>query len=133
METMRVRSFSAVVMASLTVCASGAAAAAQGDPRTALLAKAGWEAVVAGQARAAADAFRQALAGDPKNAQLHLGAGTAAYLERRNEDARDAFERALALDPKLNRARALLGQVLDRMGDVPGAIRIYETLAESEP
>ena len=46
-----------------------------------------------------------------QNAQLHLGAGTAAELERRDADAKDALERALTLDPTLTDARALLGQV----------------------
>ena len=80
-----------------------------------------WDALDAGQARAAADAFREALAADPKNARLHLGAGMAASLERRDADARDEFERALALDPKLAQARALLGQIQYRMGDVRSA------------
>ena len=106
---------------------------AQIDPRTALLEKAGWDAIAAGQARTAAAAFREALVADPKNPQLYLGAATAAYIERRNEDARDALDRALALDPKLTRARALLGQVLHRMGDVPGAIRAYEALTAETP
>src|SRR5262245_57275075 len=68
---------------------------AQIDPRGALLERAGWEAIAAGQGAAAAKAFREALAADPKNARLHLGAGMAAALERRDEDARDSFERAL--------------------------------------
>ena len=77
---------------------------------------------------AAAEAFRDALAADPRNARLHLGAGMAAALERRDADARDEFERALALDPKLTQARALLGQIQYRMGDALRAIRTYETL-----
>src|SRR5438034_2114791 len=66
---------------------------AQVDPRTALLERAGWDAVAAGQAHAAAEAFREALAADPKNARLYLGAGMAAALERRDPDARDALDR----------------------------------------
>src|SRR5439155_24306658 len=92
-----------------------------------------WTALNAGQARAAADAFREALAADPKNARLHLGAGMAASLERRDADARDACERALALDPKLAQARALLGQIQYRMGDLQGAMRTYETLLDLAP
>ena len=57
----------------------------------------------------------------------------AAALERRDADARDAFERALALDPKLVRARAPLGQVLYRMGDLPRAIQTYELLVADVP
>jgi tetratricopeptide (TPR) repeat protein len=106
---------------------------AQVDPRTALLERAGWEAVSAGQAHAAAEAFRDALAADPKNARLHFGAGMAAALERRDADARDAFERALAMDPKLVRVRAPLGQVLYRMGDLTRAIQTYESLVADAP
>jgi tetratricopeptide (TPR) repeat protein len=110
-----------------------AALSAQVDPRTALLERAGWDAVAAGQGHAAAEAFREALAVDPKNGRLHLGAGMAAALERRDADARDSFERALWLDPKLVRARAPLGQVLYRMGDLAGAIRTYEILVADTP
>src|SRR5580765_8967405 len=88
---------------------------AQIDPRTALIERGAWNALTAGQARAAADAFREALAADPKNPRLHLGAGVAAALERRDADARDEFERALSFDPKLTQARALLGQMQHRM------------------
>src|SRR5438309_2300301 len=108
-------------------------AAAQIDPQTALVERAAWNALNAGQAHAAADAFRTALAADPKNARLHLGAGMAASLERRDADAKDEFERALALEPKLAQARALLGQIQYRMGDKLGAMRTYETLLELAP
>src|SRR4051812_34322083 len=76
--------------------------AAQIDPRTAFLEKAGWDALTAGQAHTAAENFRSALAADPRNARLHLGAGIAAFLERRDADARTELERALALDPDLS-------------------------------
>jgi hypothetical protein len=103
--------------------------ALQTDPRTELHARAGWDALAANQPREAAEAFRQALAGDPKNPLLHLGAGAAAYLERRDVDARAALERALKLNPGLTRARELLGLVLYRTGDLFGAIRMYELIA----
>ncbi|HMF97571.1 MAG TPA: tetratricopeptide repeat protein [Vicinamibacterales bacterium] len=106
---------------------------AQIDPRTALLERGAWTALNAGQAHAAAEAFRDALAADPKNPRLHLGAGMAAALERRDTDARDEFERALALDPKLTEARLLLGQVQYRMGDVQSAIRSYEVVVGDQP
>ena len=110
-----------------------AAAGAQVDPRGALLERGAWAALNAGQARAAADGFREALAADPKNARLHLGAGMAAALERRDADARDEFERTLALDPKLAQARAMLGQMQYRMGDRLLAVRTYETLVAMAP
>ncbi len=106
---------------------------AQIDPKTALLERGAWDALAAGRAHAAADAFREAIAADPKNARLHLGAGMAATLERRDADAKEAFERALALDPKLTQARVLLGQIQYRMGDAAGAIRTYEALVIVAP
>jgi tetratricopeptide (TPR) repeat protein len=106
---------------------------AQIDPHTAFLERAGWDALAAGNAHAAAEAFRDAIAADPKNARLHVGAGTAAYLERRDADARSELERTLELDPKLSEARALLGQVLYRMGDLSGAIRTYEKVVIETP
>jgi tetratricopeptide (TPR) repeat protein len=105
------------------------AASGQIDPRTALLERDAWMALRTGHAAAAAAAFREALAADPRNARLHLGSAMAAALERRDEDARAACEKALTLDPALVEARALLGQILYRLHDVTGAIRAYETLA----
>ena len=116
----------------LVVCLSPAAAA-QIDPRTALLERDGFAAIEAGDAQRAADAFRAALAADPKNARLHLGAGVAAYLGRRDADARAALERALTIDSSLAPARELLGQVLRRQGDLAGAIRVYDALIAHRP
>jgi tetratricopeptide (TPR) repeat protein len=110
-----------------------ALAGAQIDPRTALLERGAWNALNAGQAQAAAEAFREAIQADPKNARLRLGAGMAAALDRRDADAKDEFERALALDPKLTQARALLGQVQHRMADFTGAIRTYQALLAADP
>ena len=114
----------------LVVCGS---VDAQIDPRTALVERAGWDALAGGRAHDAALAFRDALTADPKNARLHLGAGLASALERRDAEARDQFEAALALDPKLLRARAELGQALHRLGDTAAAIRTYEDLVAAAP
>jgi tetratricopeptide (TPR) repeat protein len=108
-------------------------AGAQIDPRTALLERGAWTALNAGQAHAAAAAFREAIAADPRNARLHLGAGVAAALERRDGDAREAFAHALTLDPALTQARALLGQMQYRTGDVAGAVTTYQTLLAANP
>lgn len=110
-----------------------AAARAQVDPKTALLERDGFQLLEEGQARRAANTFRDALKGDPKNARLHLGAGIAAYLERRDADARNALERALALDQTLADARQVLGRVLRRQGDFAGAIRAYEAFVALRP
>ena len=91
--------------------------------------RAAWNALANGENKTAADIFRQALASDPNNAQLHMGAATAAYADRRDVDAKSELDRALALDAKLTPARQLLGLVLHRQGDLLGAIRAYESLA----
>lgn len=90
-----------------------------------------WKVLAAGDARQAADLFRTALVRNPRNARLHLGAGMAAYLERRDDDAQSSLERALQLDPKLTDARELLGVVLYRRGDLFAAIRAYDPLPPS--
>jgi tetratricopeptide (TPR) repeat protein len=127
------RFMSRTVLALMLAFAAGVALAAQIDPRTALLERGAWDALRAGRAHAAAEGFREALAADPKNARLYLGAATAAALERRDRDAKDALDRALTLDAKLTQARALLGQVQHRLGDFAGAIRTYETLVAMAP
>jgi tetratricopeptide (TPR) repeat protein len=104
-------------------------ASGQIDPATALLARGAWEALRTGRTADAVDGFTAALAADPRNARLHLGAAIAAALERRDADARAESERALELEPGLVEARALLGQVLYRLHDVAGAIRAYEALS----
>ena len=88
-----------------------------------------WTALANGQNKTAADIFRRALTSDPNNPQLFLGAATAAYADRRDDDARAALDRALSLDPKLPSARQLMGRVLHRRGDLLDAIRTYESLA----
>ena len=115
----------------LAVVALAAPCLAQtSDPRIAIMERAAWNALAKGQAKTAADIFKQALASDPNNAQLHLGAATAAYADRRDDDAKGEAERALALDPKLVGVQQLLGNVLHRQGDLLGAIRVYETLVK---
>ncbi len=105
----------------------------QSSPKAAMLEQSGWDALRAGQGQAAADAFREAIALDPKNARLHLGAGTAAFLQRRDADAKAELEKALTLDSRLTRARAQLGQTLRRLGDLQGAINAYEVVVAEAP
>jgi tetratricopeptide (TPR) repeat protein len=93
----------------------------------------GWNAIKAGRGQVAADAFKAAIALDPKNARLHLGAGVAAYLQRRDADAKVALEQALQLDPKLTDARAQLAHVLRRQQDFQSAINLYEVVVTELP
>ncbi|HUK36419.1 MAG TPA: tetratricopeptide repeat protein [Vicinamibacterales bacterium] len=122
---------SSLLLAALLV--AGPAAAQTSNPRTALMERAAWDALARGQNKAAADIFRQALASDPNNPQLHVGAATAAYADRRDEDAKNELDRALSLNSNLTSALQLMGQVLHRRGDLVGAIRLYESLARDNP
>ena len=106
---------------------------AQNSPRAGMLEQDGWSAIKAGRAQIAADAFKAAIALDPRNARLHLGAGVAAYLQRRNADAKAALEHALELDPKLTDARAQLAHVLRRQQDFQGAINLFEVVVTEVP
>lgn len=101
------------------------------DPRVALMERAAWDALNKGQTKTAAEIFRQALASDPNNAELHVGAAMAAYADRRDDAAKNELDRALSLNPKLVSAQQLMGQVLHRTGDLLGAIRVYEALSDT--
>ncbi len=117
----------------LALALAGVSASAQIDPRTALLERAGWDALAAGRPADAATAFAHALDADPGNAQLHLGAGLAASDQQLDQQAEAELRRALELDPTMTPAEAALGRVLYRRGDLPGAIGLYRTLAVQYP
>src|SRR5690242_19224610 len=95
--------------------------------------RAAWDALSRGDAKGAADIFKRALASDPNNAQLHVGAASAAFADRRDGDAKSELDRALGIDGRLASAQKLMGQVLHRKGDLLGAIRSYETLLQNAP
>lgn len=107
---------------------------AQGAPgRAAVAAHEGWAAIRAGRSQAAAVAFADALAADPREPSLHLGAGLAAHLLGQTTRARQSLEEALRLAPAYTPASLLLGEVLYRGGDLDGAIRIYESALVHAP
>lgn len=122
----------AAVTALLLAC-TALPSVAQIDPRTALLERAGWDALAAGRVHAADRAFRDALTSDPRNPRLHLGAGITAYMERRDTDARVELERTLSLAPGLVEARKVLGYVQYRGGDLPAAIASLEAVVAAAP
>ena len=105
----------------------------QNSPRVGVLEQAGWTAIKAGNYPAAAEAFVEAAALEPKNAQLWLGAGFAEFLQRRDPEAMTYLQRALDLDPALTLARAQLAQVFKRQGDLAEAIRHYEIVVAEIP
>lgn len=120
------------VLAFAMALAAPAVGFAQADPKAALLERDGFR-LLESEPHHAAELFQQALAIDPRNARIHLGAGLAAFAERRDADAKAEFERALELQPGLTQAREALGVVLRRQGDLAGAIRAYETLLSEHP
>lgn len=118
----------AVLLVGSWPIAPSEAGTTQTSPRAAMLEASAWDALQARDYDRAATLFRDALTGDPKNIQLHLGAALAAYATRRDADARASLERALTLGPKLPEARELLGRVLYRTGDLDTAIRTFEAM-----
>ena len=108
-------------------------AMAQSSPAAGMREQDAWNALDAGQAQVAEQAFRDAIALDPKNARLHMGLGTAAFVLRHDADAKASLERALVLAPDLTRARAQLAQVFKRQNDLTEAIRLYEIVATEVP
>ncbi len=85
-----------------------------------------WQALQDGRLEEAAAAFERAMASDPRNASMRLGAGVAARRLGQAARARDLFTRALDLDPGLTPAAMFLGLVVYDAGDLDEAIRIYE-------
>ena len=122
----------------LVACALALVAAdlhAQGIPgtRAAAAGRAGWEAIRAGRAADAAQAFAEALDAEPRDPSLHLGAGLSAHLLGRPAAARHALDQALALAPGYTTASLLLGEILYRGSDLQGAIHVYEQALARAP
>ena len=96
------------------------------ESQAAALGRAGWEAIRAGQPQAATRSFEAAIAADPQDATLFLGAGLAAHLQGQEGEARASLQEAVRLNPKLTAAALLLGEIAYRAGDLDTAIRTYE-------
>jgi tetratricopeptide (TPR) repeat protein len=89
-------------------------------------ARAGWQAIEAGDAAKAQSHFVEALRGAPAEPTLLLGAGLAAHLLGQADNARRSLVDALKYQPSLTPASLLLGEVLYRTDDIQGAIQTYE-------
>jgi len=87
---------------------------------------AGWDALRAGHASEAAEAFRAALQLDSHDALAMLGAGLSAQLQGKSAEAREQLAGALRVQPGLTAASLLLGELLYREADLAGAIQVYE-------
>ena len=80
-----------------------------------------------------ASCLPQALAREPDQPALLLGAGVAAHLLGRSKEATVPLRRALDLDPRLTPASILLGQIVYGDGNVADAIKIYEKALTHAP
>jgi hypothetical protein len=109
--------------------------AAQGLPgsRANIAGRKGWEAIRDGRNADAAAAFAEAVAAEPRDPSLHLGAGLAAYLLGRPADARASLQEALRIAPNLTSASLLLGEILYRDSDPEEALRVYEAAQRYAP
>ncbi len=86
-----------------------------------------------GNLEGALEAFRSALAADPKNGEAFQNMGIALLQANRLRDAIDAFEKAFALDSKLPRAWNAYGVALDRAGREPAAIDAWKKSYALDP
>jgi tetratricopeptide (TPR) repeat protein len=92
-----------------------------------------WKLLQSGDAARAGKVFAEALAKEPDQPVLLLGAGVAAHLQGRSKEATAPLRRALDLDPRLTPASILLGQIAYTEGDVANAIKIYEKALTHAP
>jgi tetratricopeptide (TPR) repeat protein len=76
---------------------------------------------------------RDALRSAPDNAEANSACGLMLLHLDRLDEAAAALKRALDLDPAHPAARVNLAELHARQGDLPGAIRIVETLAAETP
>jgi tetratricopeptide (TPR) repeat protein len=94
---------------------------------------AGWKLLNSGDAARASKVFAEALAKEPDQPALLLGAGVSAHLLGRSKDATRPLRRALDLNPGLTPASLLLGQIAYSDGNVAEAIAIYEKALTHAP
>jgi tetratricopeptide (TPR) repeat protein len=120
-----------VVLLALAIVFELAPAAQRKTP--AQHARAGWDALNAGNPRQAAVAFDEALKGAPQEPLVLLGAGVSAHLLGEADTARRFLVDAVRYEPSLTAASLLLGEVLYRSDDLSGAIQVYEQALAHAP
>ena len=112
----------------LLLLLAGSPQAVQQDPS-----RVGWEAIQRGEGEQAASAFRQVLAGNPRDVRALTGAGIAAHLLGRDDDAVMSLKRAVQADPDYVQASFFLGQLAYSQGDLDLAIKSYERVVKIAP
>ena len=97
------------------------------------LLEAGAVAYRGGQAEAARELFRRAVAADPTSAPARYNLGLALLQLGALDLAADAFSRAVALDPDLAQAQLALGNVRHRQGRLDEAVAALEAAIARRP
>jgi tetratricopeptide (TPR) repeat protein len=92
-----------------------------------------WEAINAGRVSDAERLFDEALKIAPGDPGLLTGAAAAAHLAGRPDVARIHLVNALARDARFTPASLMLGQLLYSLGDLAGAITVYEEAQRYAP
>lgn len=87
---------------------------------------AGWQALQDNNGEQARRLFDAALATNPRDAVLHLGAGAAAHMLERDDEAIASLRTALTLDPSVLVASRMLAEIAWQRGDLPLAINTYQ-------
>lgn len=93
----------------------------------------GWTFLGRGDARGAQQAFLAAAEAVPREAVYWVGLGLSWHRAGRDGQAQPALERALALDPHVGQAHKLLGDILERQGEVGAAAAHFEIALRQDP
>lgn len=94
---------------------------------------AAWKQLRSGNADRAARLFAQALATQPDDPVLLLGAGATAHVQGRSDEAVARIQRALRANPAFVEASLLLGEIAYSLGRIDLAIETYEAALQHSP
>ncbi|MGH9371904.1 MAG: tetratricopeptide repeat protein [Vicinamibacterales bacterium] len=86
-----------------------------------------------GQLERAAQAYRRAIAADPRLAEAHANLGAVLARLGQYEEAVASYERALAINPRLNAARLNLGLAHYRAGALGAAADAFRAAHAADP
>ncbi|MFM8552971.1 MAG: tetratricopeptide repeat protein [Nitrospiraceae bacterium] len=93
----------------------------------------GWTFLIRGDIQGAQQAFQATVELAPKEASYWVGLGLSWHRAMRESQALPALEQALLLDPHVGQAHKLLGDILERQGDVRTALAHFETALRQDP
>ena len=112
---------------------AGSSALASQDGTAAALFREGAAAQQRGELERAAEAYRRAIALEPRFAEAHANLGAVLARPGRYEEAVAAYGRALAIDPKLKAARLNLGLAHYRAGVLAAAADAFKAVFDADP